>query len=95
MSIRITCIKKSGGYHQEPHEAITSLGWVNEQDGSGGSSSREQVYEWIKSGGEAFVVFGATRVQVVTAETAWGTRFVKTKPDFTIRDNLLSLPECP
>lgn len=95
MSIRITCIKKSGGHHQEPHEAITALTWVNEQDGSRGNSSREQMYEWVKNGGQAFVVFGATRVQVVTAETSWGTRFVKTRPDHTIRDNLLSLSECP
>jgi hypothetical protein len=95
MSIRITCIKKSGGYHEDPHEAISSVGWVDEQQGSRGNWSREQIYQWIKSGGQAFVAFGAVRAQVITAETSRGTKFVKTKADNTVRDNLLSLPECP
>ena len=33
MAIRITCINKSGGDHQDPHHAISDLGWVNDQDG--------------------------------------------------------------
>ena len=95
MSIRITCIKKSGGYHDDPHEAISTLGWVDEQTGQSARSTREQMYDWVKSGGQAVVVNGTTRVQVVTAESSRGTRFVKTKPDYTVRDNLLKLPECP
>jgi hypothetical protein len=33
MAIRITCINKSAGYHQDPHHAITNLGWVNDANG--------------------------------------------------------------
>jgi hypothetical protein len=29
MTIKITCITKSGGNHENPYEAISRLGWVN------------------------------------------------------------------
>lgn len=29
MSIRITCITKAGGDHENPYVAISRLGWVN------------------------------------------------------------------
>jgi len=35
MSVRITCINKSSGYHADPHHAIEYLGWTNEQSVSG------------------------------------------------------------
>jgi hypothetical protein len=44
MSIRITCIKKSGGYHADPHHAISELGWINEQTRETGTSTRLVVY---------------------------------------------------
>ena len=34
MAIQITCIKKAGGQHYDPHTAITNLGWVNAAQGS-------------------------------------------------------------
>ena len=40
MSIRVECINKAGGWHQDPHEAISRLAWVDEQSGQRGSSSR-------------------------------------------------------
>lgn len=49
MAIRITCIKKSGGYHDAPPHAISDLGWVNDQTNETGTSSRLQVYDWIKN----------------------------------------------
>jgi hypothetical protein len=56
MSIRITCINKSGGYHADPHHAILDLNWTNEQTGDTGRSTRLQVYDWIKNQkGVAFV----------------------------------------
>jgi hypothetical protein len=59
MSIRITCIKKAGGYHEDPHEAISTLGWVEDGSGNRGSMSREEMYVWIKDkGGEAYVLAG-------------------------------------
>ncbi len=96
MSIRITCIKKDGGNHENPHIAISTLGWKNEQSGETGSSTRLQMYDWIKNkGGEAYVHdrYGNT-VKVGTAETSYGTKYVRTYADRTWTDNLLSLPEC-
>jgi len=96
MSVRIKCISKDQGNHANPHEAITALGWVNEQTGQTGISSRLEMYDWIKTkGGEAYVHdrYGNT-VKVGTAETSFGTKYVRTYADRTWTDNLLSLPEC-
>jgi len=95
MSIRITCINKDGGYHENPHTAISILGWQNEQTGEINTSTRLQMYDWVLGGGEAYVVdrFG-NRAKLETAVTALGTKFVRTRPDRTLTDNLLSLPEC-
>lgn len=49
MSIRITCIKKSNGDHQDPHHAISELGWTNEQTNETGRSTRLEMYDWIKN----------------------------------------------
>jgi hypothetical protein len=49
MSIRITCIKKSNGYHEDPHHAISELGWTNEQTNETGRSTRLEMYDWIKN----------------------------------------------
>lgn len=56
MSIRITCINNSGGYHQDPHHAISHLGWINETTGATGKNTRLEIYDWIKrESGEAYV----------------------------------------
>ncbi|QMV19997.1 hypothetical protein GOB94_15900 [Granulicella sp. 5B5] len=45
MSIRITCIKKSNGYHEDRHHAISELGWTNEQTNETGRSTRLEMYD--------------------------------------------------
>jgi hypothetical protein len=97
VSIRITCISKDGGNHENPHAAITALGWINEETGKRGTSTRLQMYDWIKfKSGKAYVrdVVGNS-AQVGTAETARGTKYVRTYRDGKWTDNLLALPECP
>jgi hypothetical protein len=96
MSVRITCISKDGGNHENPHVAIISLGWKNEATGATGNSTRLQMYEWIKDkNGDAYVRDGSgNTVRVGTAVTAKGTRYVRTYRDNTPTDNLLALPEC-
>jgi len=96
MSIKIICIKKDDGNHDNPNVAITHLGWVNENDGSNGKNTRLEIYNWIKNDkGYAYVVdkYG-NKVKVITAETSTGTKYVKTEADNTTTNNLLSLPEC-
>lgn len=94
MSIRITCINKSGGWHENPYVAISQLNWINEQTGAAGRSSRDQMYDWVKAGGAGYVQHGAARAKLVPRISVNGTRYVQTVADSTESDNLLKLPEC-
>jgi hypothetical protein len=96
MSVRITCISKSGGNHENPHVAISSLGWVSDNTNKHGSSTRLDMYDWIKNqSGYAYVRdAGGNQARVGTAETASGTKYVRTYADGVWTDNLLALPEC-
>ena len=96
MSVRVTCITKSGGDHENPHAAISDLGWVNEETSNRGSSTRLQMYDWIKNKSGVAYVRDARGNQVVVgaAETTRGTKYVRTHADGIWTDNLLALPEC-
>jgi hypothetical protein len=96
MSIRITCIKKDNGYHENPHVAISELGWVEDGTNETGRSTRIRIYDWIKNeGGVAYVTDSiGDKAYVTTAISASGTKYVKTIADNTTADNLLKLPEC-
>jgi hypothetical protein len=96
MSVRITCITKSGGYHQNPYAAIETLGWINEETNATGKSDRITMYNWIKDEkGVAYVkdIFN-NKAYLITAVSASGTKYVKTVADETKTDNLLHLIEC-
>jgi hypothetical protein len=97
MSVRITCINKAQGVHFDPHSAILTLGWTDDQTMNTGKSTREQVYEWLKNqNGVAYVVdqYG-NKAYVFPRENIHGTKFVQTAADRVWTDNLLALPECP
>ncbi len=95
MSVRITCISKDSGNHENRHTAISTLGWVNEQDGQKGVSTRLEMYKFVTEGGMAYVRDGSGNVAyLMGAITARGTKYVKTVADETKADNLLSLDEC-
>ena len=95
MAIRITCINKSNGYHQDPHHAISDLGWIEEGTGKTGKSTRLQIYDWIRQGGVAHVRDAkGNNARVGAREHANGTKFLQTHADGVWTDNLLALPEC-
>ena len=94
MAIRITCINKAAGNHENPYVAISNLGWTNEGTGKSGTSTRVEMHDWVKDGGEAYVVSGQARARLVARTSANGTKYVKTEADNTTSDNLLKLPEC-
>lgn len=96
MSVRITCISKAGGDHENPHVAISNLGWINEENNQRGTSTRLEMYDWIKEKSGAAYVHDAAgnQVMVGTAETQRGTKYVRTYRDKVWTDNLLALPEC-
>jgi len=93
--IRIISISKSGGYHSDPHHAISNLEWVNEQTGDRGKNTRLEIYDWIKNqGGQAYVTDRwGNRAYVGTRENAHGTKYLQTYADRVWTDNLLALPE--
>lgn len=96
MAVRITCIKKDSGNHENPHTAISLLGWIDENTGQRDKSTRLEMYKFVKEdGGIAYVkdAFG-NKAYVVGAITSRGTKYVKTVADETKTDNLLKLPEC-
>jgi hypothetical protein len=95
MSVRIVCINKDNGYHQNPHEAIQFLGWLNESTNETGKSSRIDIYNWLLAGNQAYVKDGlGSAVFLQTAISPSGTKFVRTVADRRETNNLLSLPEC-
>ncbi len=95
MSVRITCINKANGYHENPYTAIEQFGWVNENNNQTGKSTRLEMYDFVSGGGSAYVKDWKGNTAYLIAETtANGTKYVKTKPDGTKTDNLLSLDEC-
>lgn len=95
MAVRITCINKASGQHENPYVAISHLEWINDATGNSGKSTREQMYDYVvNQGGEAYVANGSSRAPLSGAVSARGTRYVKTVANSTERDNLLELPEC-
>ncbi len=96
MAVRITCVSKPSGDNQDPHEAISSLGWVNEDTQAKGISTRLEIYDFIKNkGGQAYVVDrSGNKASVGALENSRGTKYVRTYADGVWTDNLLSLPSC-
>jgi hypothetical protein len=96
MAIRITCITKDSGNHENPYVAITELGWINDQTNATGRSTRIAMYDWIvNQNGYAYVkdVYGNT-AKLIGAISSKGNKYVKTVADETQSDNLLKLNEC-
>lgn len=96
MAVRITCIKKDGGNHENPFVAISSFTWKNESTGETGSSTRLTMYDWIVNDkGVAYVQDSSgNKANLRGAITDKGTKYVKTYADSVTTDNLLKLPEC-
>jgi hypothetical protein len=96
MSVRIICINKDSGNHENRHTAISYLGWTEESTGKGGKISRDDMYKFItEEGGSAYVKDSRGDIAyLIGAKTARGTKYVKTVADETKADNLLTLPEC-
>lgn len=88
-------MNKPSGNIQNPHEAISDYGWLNEVSGDTGVSTRPVMVQWVEKGGEAFVKDNSgnkARCQVRTSVN--GTKFLQTVSDGRWTDNLLSLPKC-
>ena len=95
MSVKITCINKDGGDHYDPHEAITHLGWLNENSGKSGKATLQQMIEFLESGNKAYVKDAWDNIAyLVICISRFGNKFVKTVADDMETNNLLELIEC-
>jgi uncharacterized protein DUF3892 len=94
MAVRITCIIKPGG-HNNPHEAISYLDWINPATNVTKRSTRLEIYEFVKGGGEAYVEDDKRNKAFLMARvSAAGNPYVQTHADGIPTDNLLALPDC-
>lgn len=95
MSVRITCIRKAGGDHENPYVAISNMNWINEDNQATGTTSRTDMFDFVDGGGEAYVKDSAgNKAKLVARISAGGTKYVQTVADDVKSDNLLKLPEC-
>ncbi len=96
MSVQITCINKANGSHFDPHEAVSRYGWFNPSNGQTGIGGRQEMVDWVKAGGTAYVKdqYG-NLVYCQVRRSVNGTEFLQTIADGRPTDNLLSLTECP
>lgn len=88
------CVNKDNGNHSNPHEAIKELGWIDDVTGQRGRWSRLDMYNYVVLGGYAYVKAGTAHARLIAETSIFGTPYVKTVPDATKKDNLLSLDEC-
>jgi hypothetical protein len=93
MASQITCITKPN--RDSDHEAITNVGGMR---GSGARFyiTRQECADDIRFRRETyFVQVGLYKVDVIAYQrVTGGPWFIKTTPDATKKDNLLSLPAC-
>jgi hypothetical protein len=95
MAVRITCINKDGGNQEDPHVAISRLGWTNPDNGKSDTSTRVEMHNWVRDGGQAYVQDAAGHRAYLVAKTSpHGNPYVQTVADGTPTDNVLRLPEC-
>lgn len=95
LMVRITCVSKPSGYNSNPHEAIATLGWLDEATSKTGRCSRIEMYDYLKGGGKAFVRDARGDVAYLyPRENQYGTKYVQTYADGIWKDNLLAQPQC-
>ena len=96
MAVRIICIKKDEGKHENPYIAIDYLEWINERINVKGVTDRTKIHDWIKNeDGEAYIIDRkGNKTYLIPAISPQGTKYVKTVNDETAPDCLLELPAC-
>lgn len=94
MAVRIIAIRKDGGNHYNPHQAVSHYEWHNESTNNTGVSDRSTMVNWCLNGGHAYVKSpqGTANCFVNTSNT--GTKFLQTNADSQSTNNLLNLPSC-
>ncbi len=95
MTVRIIAIRKAGGHHYDPHEAISHYKWVNEITGNSAIEPRPDMVDWIlNKNGRAYVSSQEGTVYCEVKKSPSGTLYLQTTTDRQSSNNLLNLPEC-
>jgi hypothetical protein len=92
VSNQVTCITKP--HPHSPREHITHVGGVN-SEGAFWYYTRLEVADMIDSGRYNFHVKVGRYDIPVTTYVRNGVKYIRTAPDETTKDNLLSLDQCP
>lgn len=91
--VQVKCINKANRVNT--HERIVNIGGIN-PDGTRWRLSQPQAIADTESGKYQFyVTVNGNTVDVIVAKTGLGHKYLKTRNDGELPNNLLSLPECP
>jgi hypothetical protein len=94
MAVRIIAVRKDGGNHYNPYEAISAYKWLNEGTGASGIAERPSMVDWVERGNTAYVSSQEGTVNCEVRHSLLGTKFLQTNADSRSSNNLLNLPEC-
>lgn len=94
MAVRIIAIRKSGGYHQDPHQAVSHYRWLDEATNESKIADRPSMVKWVEDGGRAYVSSNEGTADCFVNRSTAGTKFLQTNADSRSSNNLLNLPEC-
>ncbi len=94
MAVRIIAIRKDGGNHYNPHEAISHYKWLDENTQESKVADRSSMVKWVEDGGQTYVRSAEGTVYCFVNQSSIGTKFLQTNADSRSSNNLLNLPEC-
>ena len=89
MSNKITHIRKPNTYGTVEH--ITRVKGTT-SDNKPFEFAVAEVISYLKRDYKFYVVVGNNKIDVTYQKSSAGNEYIKTKPDHTLKDNLLSLP---
>lgn len=94
--VRITCINKDGGNHQNPYLGITHFGWINPQNNESGKTARAGMVEFLNTNYHgAYVQSPTGKIAYCEVRDKNGEfPYIVTVADGVTTDNLLNLMEC-
>ncbi len=91
MKHEVTCITVDSGSRYDDCRCIQKIGYQT-SNGEARESPAE-IHEYIKSGDKFYIVQNGSRTYLEPVERD-GTKYVRTKPNDTKKDNLLKQPGC-
>ena len=88
----IKCVKKRD--RDNLWERITHVGGVN-RDGGRWKLTQEDAIKYLEGDWDFYVSVRGDTVYCEVGKSRFGNKYIKTRADGDLPNNLLSLPECP